>query len=76
MGELPAGEMLFLVDGHVRVYHGEQTDLPRHHVARQRLCLRATTDCWISAMDGQPFFYVNKGADPGLLITLRQDLVP
>ena len=27
-------------------------------------------------MDGQPFFYVNKGADPGLLITLRQDLVP
>ena len=76
MGELPAGEMLFLVDGHVRVYHGEQTDLPRHHVARQRLCLRATTDYWINAMDGQPFFYVNKEADPGLLTTLRQDLVP
>lgn len=76
MGQLPAGEMLFYIDGHVRVYHGDLTPLPRHHVARQRLCLRATTDYWINAMDGQPFFYVNKEADPGLLATLRQDLVP
>jgi hypothetical protein len=45
-------------------------------VARQRLCLRATTDYWINAMDGQPFFYVNREADPGLLATMRQDLVP
>ena len=76
MGQLPEGEMLFYIDGHVRVYHGAQTELPRHYVARQRLCLRATTDYWINAMDGQPFFYVNKEADPGLLVTLRQDLVP
>jgi hypothetical protein len=76
MGQLPEGETLFYIDGHVRVYHGSQTELPRHHVARQRLCLRATTDYWINAMDGQPFFYVNKEADPGMLATLRQDLVP
>ena len=76
MGQLPNGETLFYIDGHVRVYHGSQTELPRHHVARQRLCLRATTDYWINAMDGQPFFYVNKEADPGMLATLRQDLVP
>jgi hypothetical protein len=76
MGQLPGGEMLFYIDGHVRVYHGSQTALPRHYVARQRLCLRATTDYWINAMDGQPFFYVNKEADPGLLTALRQDLVP
>jgi len=76
MGQLPEGEMLFYIDGHVRVYHGSQTELPRHYVARQRLCLRATTDYWINAMDGQPFLYVNKEADPGLLATLRQDLVP
>jgi len=69
-------QMLFYVDGHVRIYHGHQTPLPRHYVARQRLCLRATTDYWINAMDGQPFVYVNQVADPGLLATLRQDLVP
>ncbi len=69
-------EMIFYVDGHVRVYHGDLTPLPHHYVARQRLCLRATTDYWINAMDGQPFVFVNKEVDPGLLATLRNDLVP
>ena len=70
------GEMVFYVDGHVRVYSGDLTALPRHYVARERLCLRATTDYWINAMDGQPFLLVNKAVDPGLLATLRSDLVP
>jgi hypothetical protein len=50
--------------------------LPRHYVARERLCLRATTDYWINAMDGQPFLYVNKEVDPGLIATLKQDVIP
>jgi hypothetical protein len=72
----PEAEMMFYADGHVRVYHGDLTQLPRHYVTRERLCLRATTDYWMNAMDGQPFFYVNKEVDPGLIATLRQDLVP
>ena len=70
------GDLVFYVDGHVRVYSGDLTALPRHYVARERLCLRGTTDYWINAMDGQPFFFVNKEVDPGLLATLRTDLVP
>src|SRR5256886_2857874 len=50
-------DLYFYCDGHVRVYHGDQTALPRHYVARERLCLRATTDYWVNAMDGQPFLY-------------------
>ena len=69
-------ELYFYCDGHVRVYHGDQTALPRHYVARERLCMRATTDYWINAMDGQPFFYVNKEVDPGLIATLKQDVIP
>jgi hypothetical protein len=69
-------ELVFYADGHVRVYSGDLTPLPRHYVARERLCLRGTTDYWINAMDGQPFFFVNKEVDPGLLNTLRQDLAP
>jgi hypothetical protein len=69
-------DLVFYADGHVRVYHGNLTPLPRHYVARERLCLRATTDYWINARDGQPYFYVNKEVDPGLIATLRQDLVP
>jgi len=71
-----ASELFFYCDGHVRVYHGAQTQLPRHYVARERLCLRATTDYWIHAMDGQPFLYVNKEVDPGLIATLEQDVIP
>lgn len=71
-----ATDLYFYCDGHVRVYHGDQTALPRHYVARERLCLRATTDYWINAMDGQPFLYVNKEVDPGLIATLKQDVIP
>jgi predicted nucleic acid-binding Zn-ribbon protein len=71
-----AAELYFYCDGHVRVYHGDQTALPRHYVARERLCLRATTDYWINALDGQPFLYVNKEVDPGLIATLKQDVIP
>jgi len=69
-------DLYFYCDGHVRVYHGAQTTLPRHYVARERLCLRATTDYWVNAMDGQPFLYVNKEVDPGLISTLKQDVIP
>jgi len=64
------------IDGHVRVYNGKLTELPRRYVARQRLCLRGTTDYWINAMDGQPFFAVTQAADPGLLQTLDEHIVP
>ena len=64
------------VDGHVRVYHGQLTDLPRRYVARQRLCLRGTTDYWVNGLDGQPFFVVTREIDPGLLQVLEHDIVP
>jgi hypothetical protein len=34
-----------------QAYHGDLTPLPHRCVARQRLCLRATTDYWINARD-------------------------
>jgi prepilin-type processing-associated H-X9-DG protein len=76
MGEDPEQASVLYVDGHVRVYHGAQTSLPRHYVARQKLCLRATTDYWVNAMDGQPFFLLNQAVDPGLLQVLEQQIVP
>jgi hypothetical protein len=67
MAAAPEQAGVLYIDGHVRVYNGRQTRLPRHYVARQRLCLRATTDYWVNAMDGQPFFVVNQAVDPGLI---------
>jgi len=67
---------VFYADGHVRLYHGKLTDLPRRYVARERLCLRGTTDYWINAMDGRPFFVVTYPVDPGLLSVLEHNIVP
>ncbi len=64
------------VDGHVRVYYGNKTKLPKRYVARQRLCFSGTTDYWINDMLGQPFFVVRKTIDPGLIITLKHDIIP
>jgi hypothetical protein len=68
--------LAFYVDGHVRVYQGELTKLPRHYVARERFYLRATMDYWVNALDGQPFFYVNQAVDHGLVQALRQEVLP
>lgn len=64
------------IDGHVRVYHGHQTKLPRHYVARQKLCLRATSDYWVNAIDRQPFFVVHCAVDPGLIKVIEHEIVP
>ena len=64
------------VDGHVRLYHGSQTALPKRYVSRQRLCLRGTTDYWVNDILGQPFFAVERPIDHGLLEVLQSDIVP
>ena len=68
--------LAFYIDGHVRVYHGALTKLPRHYVPRERFYLRATVDYWVNALDGQPFFYVNKEVDHGLVQAMRGDILP
>ena len=75
MADQPELTGYLYVDGHVRVYYGDKTKLPKRYVARQRLCLSGTTDYWINDMLGQPFFVVRKTIDPGLIATLKQDII-
>ena len=64
------------VDGHVRLYHGSATKLPRRYVSRQRLCLRGTTDYWVNDALGQPFFVIERPLDQGMLEAIQNDIVP
>ena len=64
------------VDGHVRVYHGSGTLLPRRYVSREKLCLRGTTDYWVNDAVGRPFFVVSKAVTDGLAATLLKEIVP
>jgi hypothetical protein len=72
----PSAGLAFYIDGHVRVYHGELTKLPRHYVPRERFYLRATVDYWVNALDGEPFCYFNQAVDHGLVQALRGDVLP
>jgi hypothetical protein len=76
MREEPEAVGTLYVDGHVRVYHGSKTALPRKYVSRQRLCLRGTTDYWVNDRSGLPFFVIDKVVDPGLVKVLREEIVP
>jgi hypothetical protein len=67
--------LAFSIDGHVRVYHGAWTKLPRHYVRRERFYLRATVDYGVNALDGQPLFYVNQEVDHGLVQAMRGDIL-
>lgn len=68
--------LAFYIDGHVRVYHGELTKLPRHYVPRERFYLRATVDYWVNALGGQPFCYFNQAVDHGLVQAMRGEVLP
>jgi len=76
LSENPDAAGTLYVDGHVRVYHGGLTKLPKRFVSRERLCQRGTTDYWINDGIGRPFFVVEKVIDPGMIKTLRTDIIP
>jgi hypothetical protein len=38
--------------------------------------LRATTDYWVNAMDGRPFFILSCAVDPSLQSVLREQIIP
>ena len=76
MSDNPEHASSLYIDGHVRVYHGHQANIPKHYVARQKLCLRACCDYWVNDMDGKPFFVISKDVDPGLLNVVENEIVP
>ena len=56
---------LLYIDGHVRVYHGQEK-LPKAHVAQRHLCLPATTDYWVNDVSGDPVFVVTAPANAAM----------
>ena len=63
------------IDGHVRLYGGKEK-MPKIYVSRERLCLRGMMDFWVNDMLGQPFFVIRKAINPGMITTLKEDIVP
>ena len=64
------------VDGHVKVYAGRNGRLPKHFVARQKLCMPASVSYWINALGGTPLLCLHKALDPKLIKAIEHDVVP
>ena len=64
------------VDGHVKVYTGRKGRLPKHFIARQKLCLPASASYWINALGGTPLLCLHKALDPKMVHALEHDVVP
>ena len=60
----------------MKVYTGRNGRLPKHFVARQKLCLPASVSYWINALGGTPLLCLHKALDPKLVKALEQDVVP
>ena len=45
-------------------------------MARQKLCLPASTSYWINALGGKPFLCLNKALDPTMTHALEADILP
>lgn len=76
MDELPEYAGTLYIDGHVRVYNGKLSKLPKKFISRQRLCLRGITGYWVNDVIGRPFFVIDKTTDPGLIKTIENDILP
>lgn len=57
---------IFYIDGHVRAYHGG-AEVPKAHVARIRLAMRAEVDTWVCDRNGDGLLVWN--TPPGASLT-------
>lgn len=57
-GQSSENGVFLYIDGHVRVYHGYQANLPAKFVSREKLCLSATTEFWVNDSKGLPVMMV------------------
>ncbi len=76
MNSSPDLSGVLFIDGHVSLYFGKKTKLPKRYISRLRLCMSGTSFYYVNDILGQPFFYIEKPVDPGMLKVLENDIIP
>lgn len=67
---------ILYVDGHVKIYYGNKTKMPKRFVSRLRLCMSGSTDYWVNDHLGQPYFVINKAINSGMSKAIKEDIIP
>lgn len=64
------------IDGHVNIYYGHATSMPKRFVSRLRLCMSGSTDYYVNDKTGQPFFVVNEVINSGMIEQIKTSILP
>lgn len=64
------------IDGHVNIYYGEATTMPKRFVSRLRLCMSGSTDYWVNDKTGQPFFVISEAINSGMIAQIETAILP
>ncbi len=64
------------IDGHVNIYYGHATAMPKRFISRLRLCMSGSTDYWVNDKTGQPFFVVSEAINSGMIEQIKTSILP
>ena len=67
---------ILYIDGHVNLYYGNSTKMPKRYTSRLRLCMSGSTDYWINDSTGQPFFVINEVIAGGMIEKIKKEIIP
>ena len=76
MEQHPEMNGVLYVDGHVNIYYGEATKMPKRYISRMRLCMSGSTDYWVNDRIGQPFFVVNEVIHGSMIENIKEAIIP
>jgi hypothetical protein len=70
------GTTIFYVDGHPKVYCGDQANLGKKHISRMKLCMPAIMEFWVNNHQGMPYFVVTGEVNEKLGEMLSDQIIP
>lgn len=76
MSQHPELAGILYIDGHVNIYYGSSTKMPKRYVSRLRLCMSGSTDYWVNDSTGQPFFVINEVVHGGMIKKIKEEIIP
>ena len=67
---------ILYIDGHINIYHGSATKMPKHYASRLKLCMSGSTDYWVNDNIGQPFFVINEAIAGSMIEKIKEEIIP
>ena len=70
------GTTIYYIDGHPKVYCGDQANLGKKHISRMKLCMPAIMEFWVNNHQGMPYFVVTGEVNEKLGEMLSDQIIP